>query len=39
MLDAGVEPAGGTAQQFADYIQSEMVKWGKVATIAGIQPE
>ncbi len=39
LLDAGVEPAGGTPQQFADYIQSEMVKWGKVATVAGIQPE
>ncbi len=39
MLDAGIEPAGGTPQQFADFIQSEMVKWGKVAKIAGIQPE
>jgi tripartite-type tricarboxylate transporter receptor subunit TctC len=39
MLDAGIEPAGGTPQQFADFIQSEMVKWGKVAKTAGIQPE
>ena len=39
MLDAGIEPAGGTAQQFAAFIQSEMVKWGKVAKTAGIQPE
>jgi tripartite-type tricarboxylate transporter receptor subunit TctC len=39
MLDAGIEPAGGTPQQFAAFIQSEMVKWGKVAKTAGIQPE
>jgi tripartite-type tricarboxylate transporter receptor subunit TctC len=39
MLGAGVEPAGGTPQQFAEYIQSEMAKWGKVAKDAGIQPE
>ena len=39
MLDAGIEPAGGTPQQFADFIQSEMMKWGKVAKTAGIQPE
>jgi tripartite-type tricarboxylate transporter receptor subunit TctC len=39
MLGAGVEPAGGTPQQFAEFIGSEMVKWGKVAKDAGIQPE
>jgi tripartite-type tricarboxylate transporter receptor subunit TctC len=39
MLDAGIEPQGGTPQQFATFIQSEMVKWGKVAKTAGIQPE
>jgi tripartite-type tricarboxylate transporter receptor subunit TctC len=39
MLGAGVEPAGGTPQQFAEFIRSEMVKWGKVAKDAGIQPE
>ena len=36
---AGIEPAGGSAQQFADFIQSEMVRWGKVAKDAGVQPE
>ena len=36
---AGIEPAGGSAQQFADFIQSEMLRWGKVAKDAGIQPE
>ncbi len=39
LAGAGIEPAGGTPQQFADFIQSEMVKWGGVAKAAGIQPE
>ncbi len=39
MLDAGIEPAGGTPQQFAAFVQSEMIKWGKVAKTAGIEPE
>jgi tripartite-type tricarboxylate transporter receptor subunit TctC len=39
MLGSGIEPAGGTSQQFSDFIQSEMVKWGSVAKAAGIQPE
>ena len=39
MQDAGVEPAGGTPQQFTDFIGTEMVKWAKVAKDAGIQPE
>jgi tripartite-type tricarboxylate transporter receptor subunit TctC len=39
MLGAGIEPAGGTPQQFAEFIRSEMAKWGNVAKAAGIQPE
>ena len=39
LLGAGIEPAGGTPQQFGDFIRSEMVKWGNVAKAAGIQPE
>nr|WP_145549576.1 tripartite tricarboxylate transporter substrate binding protein [Variovorax boronicumulans] len=39
MLAAGVEPVGGTPEQFAAFIGSEMVKWGKVAKAAGIEPE
>jgi tripartite-type tricarboxylate transporter receptor subunit TctC len=39
MLDAGIEPAGGTPQQFTTFIQSEMAKWAKVAKTAGIEPE
>ena len=39
MLAAGVEPVGGTPEQFAAFIGSEMVKWGKGAKAAGIEPE
>jgi len=39
LTDAGVEPAGGTPQQFTDFIQAEMKKWAKVAKDANIQPE
>jgi tripartite-type tricarboxylate transporter receptor subunit TctC len=39
LLGSGIEPAGGTPQQFSDFIRSEMVKWGAVAKAAGIQPE
>jgi tripartite-type tricarboxylate transporter receptor subunit TctC len=39
MLAAGVEPVGGTPEQYAAFIGSEMVKWGKVAKAAGIEPE
>jgi tripartite-type tricarboxylate transporter receptor subunit TctC len=36
---AGIEPGGGTSQHFSSFIQSEMVRWAKVAKDAGIQPE
>ena len=39
LLDSGIEPAGGTPQQFADFINAEIGKWGGVAKAAGIQPE
>jgi tripartite-type tricarboxylate transporter receptor subunit TctC len=39
MVGAGIEPAGGTPQQFAEFIGAEMAKWAKVAKAAGIQPE
>jgi len=35
----GVEPAPGSAQDFAALIKSEMAKWAKVIRAAGIQPE
>lgn len=39
LLDAGVEPVGGTPEQYGAFIGKEMVKWAKVAKDAGIQPE
>jgi tripartite-type tricarboxylate transporter receptor subunit TctC len=39
MLASGIEPAGGSPQDFADFIQSEMAKWARVAKAANIQPE
>jgi len=39
LLAAGIEPAGGSPAQFSGFIQTEMVKWAKVAKNAGIQPE
>ena len=39
LQDAGIEPGGGSPQQFGDFINSEMVKWAKVAKGANIQPE
>ena len=39
MMGAGIDPAGGTPVQFADFLQSEMVKWAGVAKTAGIEPE
>ena len=39
LVDAGIEPGGGTPQQFTDFIGTEMVKWAKVAKDAGIAPE
>ena len=39
MLGAGIEPAGGSPRDFADFMQSEIAKWSDVAKAAGIQPE
>jgi tripartite-type tricarboxylate transporter receptor subunit TctC len=33
------EPVGGTPQQFADYLKSEIVKWGKVVRAGNIKAE
>jgi tripartite-type tricarboxylate transporter receptor subunit TctC len=35
----GTDPVGNTPEQFARFIQSELVKWAKVAREAGITPE
>ena len=39
LQDAGIDPGGGSPQQFGDFINFEMVKWAKVAKGANIQPE
>ncbi len=35
----GADPVGNTPEEFARFIQSELVKWAKVANEAGIKPE
>ena len=35
----GVETKGSTPQEFGRFIQTEIVKWGKVIKAAGIKPE
>ncbi|MBM3344277.1 MAG: tripartite tricarboxylate transporter substrate binding protein [Betaproteobacteria bacterium] len=35
----GVEPIGGTPQQFAAYQREEYTKWGKVMRLAGVRVE
>jgi tripartite-type tricarboxylate transporter receptor subunit TctC len=35
----GVEPMGGTPQQYAAYIKNEMGRWAKVVKAAGIPPQ
>ena len=35
----GIEAAGGTPQQFADYLNTEIRKWAQVVAVAGIKGE
>ncbi|MSQ51887.1 MAG: tripartite tricarboxylate transporter substrate binding protein [Betaproteobacteria bacterium] len=35
----GLEPVGGASQQFADYVKTEIAKWGKVVREAGMKAE
>ena len=39
LLDQGAEPGGGTPEEFAALIKSEIAKWGRVIKTAGIKPE
>jgi tripartite-type tricarboxylate transporter receptor subunit TctC len=39
LVGQGFEPVGGTPAEFAAYIKSEIVKWGKVIKAAGITQE
>jgi tripartite-type tricarboxylate transporter receptor subunit TctC len=36
---SGAEPGGGTPEALGRFLQSEIVKWGKVVRAAGITPE
>ena len=36
LLDQGMEPAGGTPEQFAALIKSDMEKWGEIGKRLGI---
>ena len=39
LRDIGYEPVGSSPRQFGDYIKTELVKWRKVITSAGIKAE
>jgi tripartite-type tricarboxylate transporter receptor subunit TctC len=39
LLDQGAEPVPGTQQEFAAFIKSETLKWGRVIRTAGLKPE
>ena len=38
-LAQGVEPAGGTPEQFGEHIRAQMAKWAKVVADAGVKAE
>ena len=38
-LAQGVEPVGGTPEQFGEHIRAQMAKWAKVVQDAGVKPE
>ncbi len=39
MIDNGADPAGSTPEQHDAYVKSEVAKWIKVVTAAGLKPE
>ena len=39
LQNAGMEVGGGSSAQFSDFVRTEMIRWQKVATAAGLQPE
>ena len=39
MLAQGLEPIGGTPEQFGAYIKAEIAKWAKVIKASGAKPE
>lgn len=39
LVNAGIEPLAGTAEEFKQLLQAEYVRWGKVVKAAGLKPE
>jgi tripartite-type tricarboxylate transporter receptor subunit TctC len=39
LIDSGADPVGNTPEEHAAYIKSEIDKWRRVVTTAGIKPE
>ena len=39
LLGAGLEPVGGTPEQFGRFIGDEIGKWSKIAKDVGAKPE
>jgi len=39
LANEGIEPLGGTPQEYAAYIKSEMARWAKVVKAANIPPQ
>ena len=39
LSNSGAEPAGGTSEQFAAFIASELVKWTRVVKVSGARLE
>jgi len=39
LIQRGFEPIGNSPDQFANFVSSEIIKWGKVVKLAGIEPE
>lgn len=35
----GLDPVGGTPEQFSAYIRAEIAKWAKVVAASGARPE
>jgi len=39
LTDQGIEPAGGTPGQFAEFMRTKLVKWGKIVRESGARVE
>jgi tripartite-type tricarboxylate transporter receptor subunit TctC len=39
LLAQGLEPIGGTPEQFGAYIKAEIAKWANVVKASGAKPE